>query len=142
MPTLLRGSEVPMDRFLWVCLGSAVGGGARYLISQGAMKVFGTSFPFGTLVVNVTGSFLIGLTMQVALSSTLISPTARIFLTTGVLGGLTTYSTFNYETLALARDGVWEVGFINVAVTVCLCLVSGVLGIAAGRLIVGERIFL
>lgn len=131
-----------MDRLLWVCLGSALGGGARYLISQGALKILGTSFPYGTLVVNVVGSFLIGLIMQVAIGSTLISPTTRLFLTTGVLGGLTTYSTFNYETLGLVRDGLWGIGALNVVVTVVACLVAGVLGIAAGRLILGGRPYL
>ena len=58
-----------MDRLLWVCLGSALGGGARYLTSQAALTLLGTAFPYGTLAVNVIGSFLIGLTMEVAVTS-------------------------------------------------------------------------
>ena len=126
-----------MDRLAWVCLGSALGGGARYLISQAALQLLGSSFPFGTLTVNVVGSFLIGLIMHVGLETALISATARIFLTTGVMGGLTTYSTFNYETLTLATEGDWQRAALNLAVTVAACLVAGLLGLASGRALVG-----
>src|SRR5574342_305604 len=103
-----------MDRLAWVCLGSALGGGARYLLSLAALRLLGPSFPYGTLVVNLVGSFLLGLLMHLALETTLVSPSLRIFLTTGVLGGLTTYSTFNYETLSLASEGDWQLAVINV----------------------------
>ena len=126
-----------MDRLGWVCLGSALGGGARYLISLAALRLLGPGFPYGTLAVNLIGSFLIGLIMHVALNSTLISPTVRIFLTTGVMGGLTTYSAFNYETLALGADGEWLLAAANVAVTVVACIGAGLLGLALGRLAVG-----
>jgi CrcB protein len=87
--------------------------------------------------VNALGSFLIGLLMHVGLETTLISPTARLFLTTGVMGGLTTYSTFNYETLQLASEGDWHLAATNVAATVVVCLAAGVLGLSAGRAFVG-----
>jgi fluoride exporter len=125
-----------MDRLLWVCLGSALGGGARYLISQAALTLLGSSFPYGTLTVNVIGSFLIGLIMHVGLNSTLLSATTRIFLTTGVMGGLTTYSTFNYETLRFATEGDWHLGGLNIAATVVACLAAGVLGLAAGQALI------
>jgi CrcB protein len=126
-----------VERLLWVTLGSALGGALRYVLSQLALRWFGTSFPFGTLGVNLIGSFLIGLIMHVGLSSSLITPTLRLFLTTGVMGGLTTYSAFNYETLALLREGSWEIGALNVAVTVLGCLAAGIAGLAAGRVLVG-----
>lgn len=129
-----------MDRLVWVILGSALGGGARYLLSLGALRLFGPSFPYGTLAVNVLGSFLIGLVMHVGLETTLLSPSARIFLTTGVLGGLTTYSTFNYETLSLAADGDWQLAIANLAITVVACLVAGALGLASGRALVGSAL--
>jgi CrcB protein len=125
-----------MERLLWVCLGSALGGGARYLVSQAAASLLGPAFPYGTLIVNVVGSYLIGLIMHVGLNSTLISPTLRIFLTTGVMGGLTTYSTFNYETLRLAVDGDWHLGALNMAATVVVCLAAGILGLATGQALV------
>jgi len=126
-----------MDRFLLVCLGSALGGGARYLIGQAAVQLLGPAFPYGTLVVNVIGSFSIGLIMHVGMTSTLISPTTRIFLTTGVMGGLTTYSTFNYETLSFIQDGAWQLAALNLVGTVVVCLLAGILGLAAGELWVG-----
>jgi len=125
-----------MDRLVWVCLGSALGGGARYLVSQAAASLLGPAFPYGTLIVNVIGSYLIGLVMHVGLNSTLISPTLRIFLTTGVMGGLTTYSTFNYETLRFAVEGDWHLGALNMAATVVACLAAGILGLATGQALV------
>jgi CrcB protein len=129
-----------MDRLAWVCLGSALGGGARYVLSQAALSLLGSSFPYGTLTVNVVGSFLIGLIMHVGLETTLIPPGVRIFLTTGVLGGLTTYSTFNYETLSLAAEGDWLRMAVNLVGTVVVCLVAGVLGVALGRALVGSSL--
>jgi CrcB protein len=126
-----------MERLAWVCLGSALGGGARYLLSLAALQLFGPSFPAGTLAVNLLGSFGIGFVMHVGLETTLISPAARLFLTTGVMGGLTTYSTFNYETLGLVSEGEWLRAGLNVAATFAGCLVAGLLGVASGRALVG-----
>ncbi len=85
-----------MERFLWICLAGAVGTGARYLTQVWATKTLGLTFPWGTLIVNLVGSFLLALLMQVALTSDRISPTLRLVLATGFLGGFTTYSSFNY----------------------------------------------
>jgi CrcB protein len=126
-----------VERLLWVTLGSAIGGALRYLTSQLAMALLGASFPYGTLAVNLAGSFLIGLIMQVGIASTLISPALRLFLTTGVMGGFTTYSAFNYETLSLLREGPWELALINVLATLAGCLAAGVAGLALGRSLVG-----
>ena len=125
-----------MDRLVWVCLGSALGGGARHLISLGALRLLGSGFPYGTLAVNVLGSFGVGLIMHVSLETALISPTARLFLATGVMGGLTTYSTLNYETLSLASDGDWQLAVTNIVATVAACLAAGVLGLVSGRALV------
>ncbi|MEP6802668.1 MAG: fluoride efflux transporter CrcB [Acidobacteriota bacterium] len=125
------------SRFLWICLGGAFGTGARYLISGWALLALGTDLPWGTLVVNVLGSFFLSAVMQVAVTSHLIAPTLRLALTTGVLGGFTTYSTFNYETLAYLREGAWWMGLVSVFLTVALCLSAGVAGIAAARWAVG-----
>lgn len=74
--------------------------------------------------------------MHVALETTLALPGVRIFLATGVLGGLTTYSTFNYETLTLASGGAWSLATVNVGVAVPGCLVAGMLGVASGRMLI------
>lgn len=125
-----------MDRLAWVCLGSAVGGGARYLVSLAALNALGSSFPWGTLLVNVVGSYLIGFVMNLSLETTLISPTMRLFLTTGIMGGFTTYSAFNYETLKLVSEGDWPRAALNVGVTWVACLAAGVLGVGSARSLV------
>lgn len=125
-----------MARFLWICLGGAIGTGARYLLSGWILRVAGPGFPYGTLAVNAIGSFLLGVLMEVALSTESFPPMLRLALTTGVMGGFTTYSTFNYETLQLFQEGAWLVGFANLGVTVIACLAAGVLGLWIGRLAV------
>jgi fluoride exporter len=126
-----------MERFLWICLGGALGTGARYLVSGGVLRLLGSSFPYGTLAVNVLGSFLLGALMHVGLASDALSPGLRLALGTGVLGGFTTYSTFSYETLRLLQEGAWLPAVLNVALTVVVCLAACFLGFASGRLLVG-----
>jgi CrcB protein len=123
-------------RFLWVCLGGAAGSGARYLLAGWISARF-PEFPYGTLAVNLLGSFLLGLLMHVALASAAISPTVRIALGIGVLGGFTTYSTFSYETLVLMREGALLVAGLNVLATLIGCLLACWLGLLTGRGLVG-----
>ena len=127
-----------MARFLWICLGGAAGTGARYLLSGWLLRTAGPGFPWGTLAVNVLGSFLLGLIMQVSLTTGLIPPTLRLTLTTGVMGGFTTYSTFNYETLQYLRQNEWLAAFSNVAATLLVCLAAGILGVLGGKLLAGS----
>jgi CrcB protein len=123
-------------RLLLVCVGGALGSGARYLVSTWAVRTWGADFPRGTLIVNVTGSLLLGVIMGLAGGGRdPLSPEARLFLGAGIMGGYTTYSSFNYETLALAERGNVGLAAGNLALTVCLCVAGGVLGIAAGRAI-------
>ena len=122
-----------MARFLLICLGGAVGTGARYMVAVWMARTVGTVFPYGTLLVNLGGSFLLGLLMQLALSTQMISADMRLIIGTGILGGFTTYSTFNYETLALLREDAWGVALANTAATLIGCLVAGTLGIGVAR---------
>jgi fluoride exporter len=124
-------------RVALVALGGAIGSVARYGVGALAAQLFGAAFPWGTLLVNLTGSFLIAVVMHVALSGTAISLELRIFLTTGIMGGFTTYSSFNYETLALFNQRAYGLAGLNVAATVVGCFVAGVLGLAAGRALAG-----
>lgn len=126
-----------MERFFWICLGSAAGGGARYLVSGWAVKAFGPAFPYGTLAVNVIGSFLIAVLMYSGVDKAMISPTVRLALTTGVIGGFTTYSTFSYETMKSLQDGAWEIAVANVLLTVFGCLLACLLGWASARWLLG-----
>jgi CrcB protein len=127
-----------MTRVLLIGLAGALGTLARYGVGLWARDALGTTFPFGTLIVNVVGCFLIALVSQVALSTTLISPALRLTLTTGFIGGLTTYSNFNHETTNLLRERAWASGLANLAVTLVTCFVAGILGLLVARRLTGS----
>ena len=124
-----------MGRFILICIGGAAGTGIRYLVGLLAISWLGAEFPFGTLAVNLAGAFLIGLIQQLAAS--VIPETTRLFLVVGVMGGMTTYSAFTYETLRLMTLAEWGKAWTNVVVTTGLCLALCWLGMAAGRVVVG-----
>lgn len=110
---------------LWVAVGSALGGVARYWCSGIIANLVGETFPWGTLIVNVLGSFLIGFIATVSGTDGrfIISPEARQFLMVGILGGFTTFSSFSLQTLTLARDGQWLLVGANIVGSVVLCLI-------------------
>ena len=125
-------------RFLLVCLAGALGSGTRYLVSLGAGKLLGATFPWGTLFVNLAGCFLIAVVVHASLVKTSgVSDITRLVLTTGFMGGLTTYSSFNLETTTLLRDGSYRLAATNFGATVVGCFVAGMLGLAASRAIFG-----
>ena len=126
-----------MTRILLIGLAGALGTITRYLVGLGAGRVLGTAFPYGTLIVNVAGCFLIAAVAHAAAVGTAISPTARIVLMTGFMGGLTTYSSFNLETTKLLQDGDWVAAAVNVGITLLVCFASGLLGVVAARRLVG-----
>lgn len=128
-----------MERVLLIALGGAIGTVLRYLTSGLAVKWLGVDFPYGTLMVNLVGSFLIGVIHQLGTESLVLSDDVRWFLTTGVMGGLTTYSAFSYETVRLMEAQAWTEAWLNVLVTTVACLTLCFLGIAAGRLLLGLR---
>ncbi len=120
---------------LWVALGSAVGGVCRYLLGGVVARSVGETFPWGTLVVNVAGSLLIGAVYVVTgPDGRLLAGTAtRQFLMAGVLGGFTTFSSFSLQTLTLLSDGEWGRAALNVVLSVVLCLVGAWVGFALGH---------
>lgn len=128
-----------MERLALICLGGALGTGLRYLTGGLAARWLGAEFPWGTLLVNLAGSYLIGLVQEVGTATLLLPDAARLFLAVGVLGGLTTYSSFSYETVRLLEAGAWWQALANVVVTTTLGLGLCVLGIVTGRLLVGPR---
>lgn len=119
-----------MALYLWITLGSALGGLARFIVSGLVAERIGETFPWGTLAVNVAGSFLIGVfaTLTSPDGRWLVGPTARQFVMTGFFGGFTTYSSFSLQTLMLARDGEWWRAGANAGATVVLCFVAVWLG--------------
>ncbi|MHB8056782.1 MAG: fluoride efflux transporter CrcB [Desulfuromonadaceae bacterium] len=111
----------------------AGGGLVRYYLSGWVYSLVGRAFPYGTLVVNILGAYLIGLIMELGLRSTLIPDTLRLGLTVGFLGGMTTFSTFSYETFSLLEDGRFLMAFANIMASVAICLLFTWLGIVTVR---------
>lgn len=120
--------------YLWVALGSALGGVARFWCSGLIARHIGEAFPWGTLIVNVAGSFLIGLVAALAAPEgrLLLPIDVRVFLMIGLFGGFTTFSSFSLQTLALLQDGEWLNAAANVIGSVLLCLASVWFGYAIG----------
>jgi CrcB protein len=114
-------------------IGSALGGGARYWCSGFVADRIGETFPWGTLIVNVTGSFVIGFfaTLTGPDGRFLVGTTARQFVMLGICGGYTTFSSFSLQTLNLARDGEWFRAGGNIGLSVVLCLLAVWLGLIA-----------
>ncbi|MFZ1517718.1 MAG: fluoride efflux transporter CrcB [Ignavibacteriaceae bacterium] len=113
-----------MLNYFLVSLGAAIGGALRYGISSYIHKNQSIIFPYGTLVVNVIGSFLLGFIMFHLNEKELIGSEFRLFLTVGVCGGFTTFSTFSYETLMLLRDSEIGLAFYNITLNLVLSLLG------------------
>jgi CrcB protein len=120
--------------YLAISLGAILGANTRFILGGWVAERVGSSFPFGTLVINVSGSFLVGVVLALSLDR-LVPSWFRPFFAIGFLGSYTTFSTFSYETLALARDGALLQAGLNVAGSVALALVGVYLGAAAARML-------
>jgi fluoride exporter len=116
----------------YIALGSALGGVSRYLLGGLIQRLTGGTFPTGTLLINVTGSFLLGLFYRYATDSA-VTPETRALLTLGFCGGYTTFSTFSYETVRLLEDGETGRALIYIGLSVAVSLGAVALGILAGR---------
>jgi len=124
--------------YLWIALGSALGGVGRYWLSGVIARRFGEAFPVGTLVVNATGSFVIGFIASLTRPEgrLLMSASGRQFLMVGICGGYTTFSSFSLQTLNLAREGEWFYAGANVVASLLLCLLAVWLGHVLAELVV------
>jgi CrcB protein len=120
-------------QILVIALGGAVGAVMRYLASTGVYAVLGRGFPYGTLVVNVVGSLLMGVLTVLLLERLSVGPEWRAGILIGVLGAFTTFSTFSMETLILIEQGDWFKALLNVFLSVALCLLAAWFGILMGR---------
>lgn len=121
-----------MQKMLYVGVGGFIGACMRYIISMLSAKLFGSAFPYGTLIVNVTGGILMGVVMQLSLTSNAINPNMRLFITSGILGSLTVFSTFSYETISLFSDGSYALALLNIILNIILSF----LGIIIGKILV------
>ena len=124
-----------MDRYLVVLAGAGLGGLARYVAGSWIMAKYGGRFPLGTFVINVTGSFLIGVLMTLLTVRLNPHPNWRLFLVVGILGGYTTFSSFEYETYTAVRDGARWLATLYVTGSVAL----GYLGVWLGALLASRR---
>ena len=128
----------PAMKLLLIAAGGALGTIARHVLDGWIQRcVPGSSFPLGILAVNALGSFGIGAAMACLSARGALDSTLRVVLTAGVLGGFTTYSSFNYQALELLRARDWPTGGLYVACTLGGCLLAGALGLAAGRWLAG-----
>jgi CrcB protein len=123
----------------YIAVGSAIGGVSRYLVGGLTQRLLGGTFPVGTLLINVTGSFLLGLILRYGVETATLTPEVRAFLTVGFCGGYTTFSAFSYETVALAEDGQWTRAALYVALSVGLSLLATFLGFATARELMAVR---
>jgi len=126
-----------MKLYLIVGLGSGIGGILRYYISDLVQKNSSSLFPYGTLTVNIIGSFLIGLILFYLDSIKMISSEMRLFLTVGLCGGLTTFSTFSYETIKLVQDSEYFLAGSNILLNVVVTLLAVLLAALISKLLFG-----
>ncbi|HEY6991862.1 MAG TPA: fluoride efflux transporter CrcB [Bryobacteraceae bacterium] len=124
-----------MDRYIMVLAGGAAGSLARYVVSAAITTRTGSRFPFGTVFVNITGSFLIGLLMALLTERLRPHPNWRLLLVVGFLGGYTTFSSFEWETLSLVRDGARWLGLANAVGSV----IAGYAAVWLGAMAAGKR---
>lgn len=123
-----------MSKIVWyVAVGSGIGGVARLLLGSVIQQKAGTSFPLGTLLINITGSFILGFLIRYALGTPGITPEIRAFLTTGLCGGYTTFSTFSFETATLIEDGRYERASLYILLSVGVALLGTFGGFATAR---------
>ena len=119
---------------IWVFLAGGIGSAARYAVGLSAAAAFGVGFPYGTLIVNLAGCFALGMVVQLAIAGAWHND-VRAALAAGFLGGFTTYSSFNQETLTMLTGGAAGNAFVNIAITLAGGLAAGALGLTAGRLL-------
>ena len=122
-----------MQQLFYIAAGGALGAVMRYGVSNGVHMLFGRDFPYGTLTVNVLGSLLIGLFYILFIERYSFGPEVRAILIIGVLGAFTTFSTFSIETYNLLENGELIKAFLNIILSVMLCLIAAWAGVLIGR---------
>ena len=120
-----------IPNLLWVALGGAIGSGCRYVVGETLAK--DSTFPVGTFTVNLVGSFLLGLLLAASFWDGDKNPGLKLFLTTGMMGGFTTYSAFSFESLGLLQKGEIGMAALYMGTTFALCLLASFFGYFLGR---------
>ena len=128
-----------MPLYIWVAIGSAAGGVLRFLLGTLIQQKTGSTFPVGTLAINVTGSLALGFIVRYALATPVIGPEVRALLTAGLCGGYTTFSAFSYEGASLIEEGDYQRAAWYVGLSVVLSLAATFLGIGLAKQILEWR---
>ena len=122
-----------MQAYLWISLGAVLGASLRFLVSRTAARFIGASFPFGTLFINITGSFLLGLFLVWTTERVLADPTWRLLIAIGFCGSYTTFSSYAFETMTYFEQGQWLLFGSNILANNLLCLAAVLAGAALAR---------
>lgn len=122
-----------MRAYLWVTFGAIVGANLRYFVSRLAAKLISTNFPYGTLIINVSGSLLLGFFLIWTTERVLVDPKWRLLIAIGFCGSYTTFSSFAFESIAYLEQGHWSLFAINILSNNLVCLLAVVAGMAAAR---------
>lgn len=123
-----------MRDFIAISLGAIIGANARYIVSRFAARMLGSAFPYGTLLINVAGSMIVGFFMIWTSERVLLDPRWRLLVVVGFCGALTTFSSYAFETLAYFEQGQWALLFTNFAANNLLCLAGALAGMALARM--------
>jgi len=120
---------------LAISLGAIVGANARYLLTRYALKALGPVFPYGTLIINIVGSFLVGLFVIWSSERALVNPRWRLLVVVGFCGAFTTFSSYAFETMGYFEQGQWALMITNILSNNVLCLLGAVAGMAVARVL-------
>ena len=134
-PSPLRGDSIVWQKLLWLAVAGVLGTLARYGLGGLVQRISGGEFPWGTVVVNLAGSFAFGVVWSLSQERMLISPEVRIIILVGFMGAFTTFSTFMFETSQLLRDGQWLLAMGNLLLQNVIGVVCLFAGLAVGRLV-------
>jgi len=126
-----------MREIVFITIAGGLGALGRYYVTGLAHRLLGDGFPYGTFIVNIVGSFLIGFVMQTSLSVDLLSRTWRLALTFGFLGAFTTFSAFSYETFGYLENEAWFMAVVNILSNVLTGIIAIFLGVLLGRTVIG-----
>lgn len=129
----LHKRVLTLSQLLAIAAGGAMGAVLRFLMSNGVYRLTGNDFPYGTMAINVLGSFVLGVVFVVLLEKLMLSVEWRLGLTVGLIGAFTTFSTFSIETLLLIEEGYLIKAALNIVLSVALCLCAAWLGMGLGR---------
>jgi len=119
--------------YLWICIGAVIGASARYFLSRSAARLVSADFPYGTLLINISGSFILGLFLIWTTERVLADPRWRLVIAIGFCGSYTTFSSYAFETIAYFEQGHWLLFWTNVFSNNILCLLAVIAGAALAR---------